>query len=182
MNKNIDQLLGDLDSYLKLNNESSPVDVEKIALEHKDKKLREIRGNSHQLKALFFAGIAVLALDPKIETFINMIVVGLAVAILLWLHRKAKKEMAKINVALSFHDFHEQRIKVASGLLKLYKNIRIVMYAVLFTITGTNIYFFLNNPDVISFIVYLGATLIGGFLIIRNMESVIQEYKHTIQS
>ena len=86
MNKNIDQLLGDLDSYLKLNNESSPVDVEKIALEHKDKKLREIRGNSHQLKALFFAGIAVLALDPKIETFINMIVVGLAVAILLWLH------------------------------------------------------------------------------------------------
>jgi|GEM_PF-3770431 len=182
MNKNIDQLLGDLDSYLELNHESSPVDVEKIALEHKEKKLREIRGNSHHLKALFFAGIAVLALEPKIETFINMSVVALAVAILLWLHRKAKMQMSQIDVALSFHDFHEQRIKVTSELLNLYKSVRIVMYAVLFMITGTNIYFFLSKPDVLSFIVYLGATLLGGFLIIRNMECVIQEYKHTIQS
>jgi hypothetical protein len=182
MNKNIDQLLGDLDSYLELNHESSLVDVEKIALEHKEKKLREIRGNSHQLKALFFAGIAILGLDTRIETFINMSVVALAVGILLWLHKKAKKEMAQINVAQSFNDFHEQRKKVTSELLRLYKNVRIVMYAVLITITGTNIYFYLNNPDVLSFIVYLGATLIGGSLIIRNMESVIREYKHTIQS
>ncbi|MFY7992831.1 MAG: hypothetical protein ACOVP4_06040 [Bacteriovoracaceae bacterium] len=182
MNKNIDQLLGDLDSYLKLNHESSPIDVEKIALEHKNKKLREIRGNSHQLKALFFAGIAILGLDPRIETFINMSVVALAVAILLWLHRKTKKDIAQINVAMSFNDFHEQRKKVASGLLKLYRSVRIVMYAVLFMITGANIYFYLNNPDVLSFIVYLGATLLGAFLIIRNMESVIQEYKLTIQS
>lgn len=182
LEKNIDHLLGDIDSFLDINKDSNPIDIEKVALEHKEKKLRELRGNSYHLKALFFAAIAVLGLDPRVETFINVTVVGFAVGIMLWLHKKAKKEMSQIDVALSFNDFNEQRKNTAAGLLKLYKNMRVVMYGALLLLTGTNTHFFFSDPDLVSFIVYFGATLLGGFLIVRNMESVIKEYQLISQS
>jgi len=182
MSKNIDQLLGDIDRFLEINQDSAPLDIEKIALEHKDKKLRELKDNSYQLKTLFIAGIALMGFDPRSETFMNVSVVALATIIMLWLHQKAKNDMNRIDVAQGFNDFFEQRKNVAIELLKLYKKIRVVMYGILITITGFNIYFFLKSPDLISLAVYLCVTLLGGLLIVRNMESVIREYKHITQS
>lgn len=182
MSKNIDQLLGDIDNYLQINQDSASVDIEKAALEHKEKKLRELKGNSYQLKALFFAGVALMGLDPRIETFINVSILAFATIIMLWLHSKAKKEMNQIDVAQSFNDFFEQKKKVATGLLNLYQKIRIVMYGILIIITGFNIYFYSQSPDLLSFAIYLAGILIGGFLIVRNMESVVREYKHITQN
>ena len=182
MSKNIDQLLGDIDSFLDINQDSAPLDIEKIALEHKDKKLRELKGNSYQLKSLFIAGIALMGFDSRIETFMNVSVVALATIIMLWLHQKAKSEMNRIDVAQSFNEFFEQKKNVATEFLQLYKKIRVVMYGILIAITGFNIYFFLKSPDLISLAVYLCVTLLGGFLIVRNMESVIREYKLITQS
>ena len=180
--KNIDLMLGDVDKFLNITQDSKSVDIEKIAQNQKEKKIRELKGNSRLFLSFFFLMIGVFGLNPNLINFINILILSTAIGIISWLQSKSKKELNKIDLAQTFNDYHEQRKKLALISLNLFKNFRIVIYSMNLLFTGFNVYHYLQSPSLLSFIVYFTTTVAGFYISVRAMESSIKEYRGISQS
>lgn len=175
--KNIDQLLDNLDGLLENKREKPKVDLEEIARQYQEKKIREQKGNSRLLTGCFFFGISIFLLTPDTLGRINMTLLGILLILTYFLNNKARKEIEHQDFALSYNDFTEQRKKIALASLKQFQGMRIIFYCGLMIGLGLNVYDYFIDPHYLKLIIYPIMLTLGGLLIIRSIEGGIKEYR-----
>lgn len=176
-NKNIDQLLNNLDHFLDIEQEKSNINIEAVAKKYQEKKLLEQKGNSRMLIGAFFLGISIFLLTPEIVSRINMIILGILVSISYWLNHKAKKEIESQSLAVSFNEFKNQRKSIALATVKQLKGMRIAFYSAILLSLTIDIFDYINDPSTLKLFVYFITLSLGGFLAVRSIESAIKEYE-----
>ncbi len=180
-NKNIDQLLTNLDQYLDLDNDNTTVNIKDIAQKYHDKKISEQIGNSKNIIGLFLIGISVFLLSHSLIEKINIIILWIVLVITYWLNLKAKKEIETQNLAVSLNEFKNQRKNIANALLKQFKGLRIAFYFATLLGAGINIYDYLKDPSTLKLVVYIITISIGATLVYQSIESAIKEYQELIK-
>lgn len=176
-NKNIDHMLSNLDSLLEIQEVSSIINVEEIAKQYQEKKLREQKGNSLQLIGLMFLCVSLFFSSEVIVNRVNSVTFGILAILSYWLNHKAKKEIAEQDLAVSFNDFRTHRKRIALALLKQFKGMRIVFSIALTIAFGAYLYDYIKEPHVLKLIVYPISFLGGGFLASHSIQSGIKEYR-----
>lgn len=176
-NKNIDQMLDNLDNFLEMKDDSSAINIEEIAKKYQAKKLREQKGNSRTLIGFFFLGISLFLLTPGTLGRINMVLFGILLILTYLLNYNAQKEIERQDLAVSFNNFREQRKKIALASLKQFIGMRIIFYSAFLIGIGIDIYDYIKEPHYLKLIIYPIMLTWGGILAIRSIESAIKEYR-----
>ena len=176
-NKSIDQLLDNLDSLLEIQAANPTINVENIAKQYQEKKLREPKGNSHQMIGLVILCVSLFFASQTTVNRVNAVTFGILAILSYWLNHKAKKEIAEQDLAVSFNDFRTHRKRIALALLKQFKGIRIVFSIALTIAFGAYLYDYIKEPHFLKLIVYPISFLGGGFLAIHSIQSGIKEYR-----
>jgi hypothetical protein len=180
--KNIDQLLNNIDGLLELTDNTQKLDIDKIAKQYREKQIREQIGNSKIFFGGFLFSLSCFFLTNDKSTKITMFIFFICMGIIYGLNHRAKKKILQQSFATTFSEFKEQRKKTAEILLKQYTAMRIPFYSFMISIIAVDVNCFLKSPDVIGLIVYSSSIVIGGRLIIYNVESSIKEFKQIIKS
>lgn len=181
-NKNIDQILGKLDSFLDIKEESLSVNVEEMAKLYQDKKLREQKGNSRKVIGYFLLGISLFLITPDTLARINMIIFGILLVLTYLLNYKAQKEIEQQNLAVSFNDFREQRKKIALASLKQFKGMRVIYYTAILIGFGIEVYDYIRDPHYLKIIIYSTTFVLGSVLTIMSIESAIKEFRGLVMA
>jgi hypothetical protein len=176
-NKNIDEMLDNLDILLDMKKEDTAINTEEVTKQYHEKKLREQKGNSYQIVGLLFLCISLYFTSSALINQINSVTFGILAILSYWLNHKAKKEIAEQDLAVSFNDFRAQRKKIALALLKQFEGMRIV-FSIALTITfGAYLYDYIKEPHFLKLIVYTISLFGGSFLAINSLQSGIKEYR-----
>lgn len=181
-NKNIDQILGSLDNYLDIKEESLSVNIEEMAKLYQDKKLREQKGNSKMVVGYFFLGISLFLVTPDTLARVNLIILGILLILTYLLNYKAQKEIEQQDFAVSFNEFREQRKKIALASLKQFKGMRIIYYTAILIGFGIEVYDYVKDPHYLKLIFYIATFTYGSVLAIRSIESAIKEYRRLVMA
>lgn len=176
-NKNIDQLLNNLDLLLSAKEEPPAINIEIVAQKYHEKKLLEKKGNSRMLIGTFFLGVSIFLLSPDTIARINMIILGVLMSISYWLNYKAKREIESQNLAVSLNEFKNQRKKIALASSKQFKGMKVAFYSAMLLSLAIDIYDYINEPSILKLVIYIISLSLGGFLVVRSIESGIKEYE-----
>lgn len=176
-NKSIDQLLDNLDSLLEIQAANPTINVENIAKQYQEKKLREQKGNSHQMIGLVILCVSLFFASQTTVNRVNAVTFGILAILSYWLNHKAKKEIAEQDLAVSFNDFRAQRKIIALALLKQFEGMRIIFSIALTIAFGAYLYDYIKEPHFLKLIVYPISIFGGSFLAIHSIQSGIKEYR-----
>ncbi|MBC7428534.1 MAG: hypothetical protein H7336_07985 [Bacteriovorax sp.] len=176
-NKNIDQLLENLDSLLEIKVETSSINIEEVARLYHEKKLSEQKGNSRQIIGLILLCISLFFSSSAMINRINSITIGVLAILTFWLNYKAKKEIAEQDLSVSFNDFTLQRKKIAISLLKQFKGMRIIFSIAFSIVFYAYLYDYINEPHVLKLFIYPIVFISGSALAFHSIESGIKEYR-----
>lgn len=177
--KNLDQLIGDLNS---LYTETPKIDTQKIAKEYYDKTLREqktLRNDIIMLIVLVCSLYYIIAKD--IYDFVNAFTLISNLCLFLFLTRRSAKRIKNINKGQSFIDYENSKKETAKILLKQFKIMKKIVYAsivIVFTLFGVKHY---HNYDWIVFWASLPFMFYGIKIALKAINSSIKDYQEIIE-
>jgi hypothetical protein len=175
--QDIDQLFNMMNDTLNQDVSIPKVDLKELDEKYQKEKLKEHRSVRNRFIISGLLLTAYLVFGRNLQTKINILIFFPFLAKIIWINHQAKLALDQQNKAVSFTKFEEKKKEITESFYNQYKKIRTPIYIAMFTIAGVNLYYTLKNPGTIEVVLYTLLTLLGCFITIKSLRSLITKYK-----